>query len=237
MSQSLRNIGKNLDNQFANFNYLPQKLQIEDMGLAFKKFIEDLNLCLIMENGASKRVPVIYISQELWAERKKNWKEMRAENGEELARPFIALVRTNVKRGTAPNKFTIPNKKMFTFTKVPTFDGTLKGYDLYKIPQPAYVDIEFEVKFSSHYNEDVDDFYEMMLDRAYSSGQGYLKVNGYDISTKIGEPNDESSLDEISSERVYQISVPVTIFGKIVDPTNFEKVNTIKKISIKISEK
>jgi len=234
---ALRNIGKNLDNQFKNHNFLPQRLNIEDLSLGFKQFIESQNLHLIMENGLSRRVPVVYISQELWAERKMNWKEMRSENGEEMARPFIALIRTAVKRGTAPNKYTIPNKKMFTFVKVPTFDGTLKGYDLYKIPQPAYVDIEFDVKFVGHYMEDVDDFYEMMLDRAYSNGQGYIKANGYDIALKMGEPSDESSLDDISSERVYQISVPVTILGKIVDPTDFEKVNTIKKISIKISEK
>lgn len=233
---ALRNIGKNLDKQFENFNFLPQKLGIEDLSMGFKQFIESQNLNLIMENGMSRRVPVIYVANELWAEKKMNWKEMRAENGEEIARPFIALIRTAVKRGTAPSKYTIPNKKMFTFVKVPTFDGTLKGYDLYKIPQPAYVDIEFDVKFVGHYMEDVDDFYEMMLDRAYSNGQGYIKVNGYDIALKMGEPSDESSLDDINAERIYQISVPVTILGKIVDPSDFQKVNAIKKISIKISE-
>lgn len=234
---SIRNIGKSLDDQFANHNFLPQKIGIEDLSMGLKQFIESQNLNLIMENGLSKRVPVIYVAQELWAERKMNWKEMRSENGEELARPFIALIRTGVKRGTAPNKFTIPNKKAFTFVKVPSFDGTLKGYDLYKIPQPAWVDVEFDVKFVGHYMEDVDDYYEMMLDRAYSNGQGYIKVNGHYIALKMGEPVDESSVDDMHSERIYQISVPVTILGKIVDPTDFEKVNTIKKISIKISEK
>lgn len=231
-----RNIGKSLDKQFENHNYLPQKLGIEDISMAFKKFIEGQNLSLIMETGLSRRVPVVYISQELWGERKINWKEMRSENGEEMARPFIALVRTNVKKGTSPAKYTIPNKKAFKFLKVPTFDGTLKGFDIYKVPQPAWVDIEFEVKFVGHYQEDVDDFYEMMLNRAYANGQGYLDVNGYYIALKMGDPSDESSLDDVSSERTFQISVPITIHGKIVDPSEFEKVNTIKKISIKISE-
>ena len=233
---SIRNIGKSLDDQFANHNFLPQKLGIEDLSMGLKQFIESQNLNLIMENGLSKRVPVIYVAQELWAERKMNWKEMRSENGEELARPFIALIRTGVKRGMAPNKFTIPNKKTFTFVKVPSFDGTLKRYDLYKIPQPTYIDVEFDIKFVGHYMEDVDDYYEMMLSKAYSNGQGYIKVNGYYIPVKMGEPADESSVDDMHSERIYQISVPVTILGKIVDPTDFEKVNTIKKISIKISE-
>lgn len=236
MSNALKNIGKNLDKQFENHNFLPQKLGVEDLSMGFKQFIENQNFSLIMENGQSRRVPIIYLTQELWAERKMNWKEMRAENGEEIGRPFIALIRTAIKKGTAPNKFTIPNKKKFTFTKVPTFDGTLKGYDLYKIPQPVYVDIEFDVKFVGHYMEDVDDFYEMMLTKAYPDGQGYLKVNGYYIASKMGEPVDESSIEDINTEKIYQISVPITILGKIVDPTDFEKVNTITKISIKISE-
>jgi uncharacterized protein YdbL (DUF1318 family) len=84
--------------------------------------------------------------------------------------------------------------------------------------------------------EDVDDFNEMMLDKAFSSGQGYMNINGYYIASKMGDPSDESNVEDINAERIYQISVPVTIHGKIVDPTEFEKVNTIKKISIKISE-
>jgi hypothetical protein len=189
-----------------------------------------------MENGLMRKVPIIYISQELWAERKMNWKEMRAENGEELARPFVALTRTAIKYGTAPNKYTIPNKKKFTFVKVPSFDGTLKGYDLYKVSQPVHVDIEYEIRFVSHYMQHVDEFYKMMIYKAYSNKQGYYKVNGYDIASKIGDLVDESSLDDINSEKIYQISAPITVHSKIIDSSDFEKVNTIKKISIKISE-
>ena len=236
MSDSLKNIGNNIDKQFENHNLLPQRLGIEDLSMGLKKFIENQNLHVIMKNGMSKRVPIIYLSQELWSERKMNWRDMRAEGGEEIGRPFIAIVRTSVKRGTAPNRFTIPNKKKFTFIKVPTFDGTLKGYDIYKIPQPTHIDIGYEIKFVSHYVEDVDDFNEMIFNRAYSSGQGYMNINGYYISSKMEDPSDESTIDDISAERIYQISVPITVFGKIVDPSEFEKINTIKKISIKISE-
>jgi hypothetical protein len=233
---ALRNIGKNLDNQFTNHNYLPQELNIVDISMGLKQFIESQNLTLLMENGLVRKVPVIYISQELWAERKMNWKEMRAENGEELARPFMALTRTAIKHGTAPSKCTIPNKKKFTFIKIPSFDGTLKGYDLYKVSQPVHVDIEYEIRFISHYMQHVDEFYKMMMYKAYSNKQGYYKVNGYDIASKIGDLVDESSLDDINSEKIYQISAPITVHSKIIDSSDFEKVNTIKKISIKISE-
>jgi hypothetical protein len=233
----LKAIGKNLAKQFGNFNFLPQKLDLEDMGMGLKTFLEDQNFSLLFENGVVTRVPIIYISQELWAERKVNWKYMRSENGEEVSRPYIALSRKGVKKGSAPSKFTIPNKRKFTFVKVPVFDGTLKGYELYKIPQPVYTDIEFDVKFVTHYAEDVDSFYKMMFEQAYCNGQGYLKVNGYDIASKLGEPSENNTLDDINAERLYHISFPVTVLGKIIDPKDFERVNTIKKISLKISEK
>ena len=234
---TLKNIGKNLDKQFENHNLLPQKLELEDFGIGIKEFLSKQEFSVTYENGIMKKVPIIYIQQEKWAERKMNWNSMRDEWGEEITRPFIAISRTAVKRGTAPIKFTIPRKKKFTFVKLPIFDGTLKGFDLYKIPQPTYVDVDFEVRFVSHYMEDVDDFYEMMLEQAYSDGQGYLKINGYDITSKIGEGSEENSADEISSERIFQIYFPITVLGKLIDPTKFEKINTITKISIKISEK
>jgi len=232
-----RNIGKNLDKQFQNHNLLPQKLELEDYGFGIKKFIEDQNFSVIFENGVKNKVPVIYVQQEKWAERKMNWRDMRNELGEEISRPFIAISRTSVKRGTSPSRFTIPRKKKFTFVKVPIFDGTLKGFEIYKIPQPVYVDIDFSIRFVTHYMEDVDDFYEMMMEQAYSDGQGYLKINGYDIASKIGEPSEENEIDNIDSERIFQVIFPVTILGKLIDPTKFERINTIKKISIKISEK
>jgi len=234
----LKNIGNNLEREFLNHNYLPQKLGIEDLTMGLKLFIESFNLSLLMENGINRRVPVVFVPNELFAERKMHWKDMRAENGEEMSRPFIVLIRTAVKKGTSPIKYTIPNKKRFKFIKVPVFDGTLKGYDLYKVPQPTWIDIDFEIKFVTHYAEDIDAFNEMMLDKIYSSGQGYMNINGHAIASKMnGDPNDESSLDDINAERLYQVSYPITVLGKLIDPTEFEKINTIKKISIKITEK
>ena len=235
---TIENIGKSLDEQFENHNYLPQKLELEDIGMGFKKFVEDQNFSLLMENGIMKTVPVIYMAQELWAERKMNWNNMRNENGEELTKPYIALYRNSVKKGSSPFKYSIPNRKRFSFIKVPVFDGTLKGYEIYKVPQPTHIDIEYELKFFTHYAEDVDKFYELVLNNMYASGQGYMKINGYFIASKInGDPSEDSTMDDITSERNYQISVPITVHGKIIDSSEFEKVNTINKVNIKISLK
>lgn len=230
------NIGNMLDGDFENFNYLPQKLELEDLDQGIKSFIEDLEISMTNENGIIIKVPVIWLAQELWAERKMNWKDMRNEFGEELTRPFMTLYRTSVIPGTSPLKRTIPKKMMFRYVKVPKFDGTLKGYDLYKIPQPTYVDSTYTLSLFTHYVVDVNSFYEMILRDGYSDGQGYMKINGYNISSKISDPT-ENNVTDINQEKTYRIDIPITIHGKLVDPTKFEKVNTISKVLIKISEK
>lgn len=231
----LDNIGKNLDKDFENHNYLPQGIFLEDIDLAIVDYIKNLNLSVEDETGNVKTVPVIYLAQELWAERKMNWKDMRFEYGEELSRPFIAIVRKAVKAGTSPLRRTIPVKKKFSWLKVPSFDGTMKGYFLYKIPQPTWVDVEYEMILSAHYMVDVNLYYEKVLRDGYSNGQGYLNINGHHIASKISDPS-QTLQEDLASEKLYQIVVPITVFGKLLDPTSFEKVNTVNKIAIKISE-
>jgi len=230
------NINHNLDKDFENHAFLPQELSLEHLDKGMYEFIKNLNITVMDETGNSRAVPVVFNTQELWAERRMNWKSMRSEYGEELTRPFIVITRTAVKQGTSPLKRTIPVKKKFTFQRVPTFDGTLKGYVLYKIPQPTYVDVNYEVVFVSTYVSDVNNFYETMIRDAYSDLQGYMNINGYHISSRI-ESTSETREEELASERVYEISIPILVYGKLVDPTKFEKVNTINKIQIKISEK
>ena len=230
------NIGKSLDSNFENFNYLPQKLELEDFDQGIKNFISDLDISMVNENGLLKKLPIIFLAQELWAERKLNWKEMRSEVGEEITRPFMTMVRTSVVPGTSPLKRTIPKKMMFRYVKVPIFDGTLKGYELYKIPQPTWVDAIYTLSLYTHYMVDVNTFYEMILREGYSDGQGYMKINGHYINSKINDPSENNKTD-MDEEKIYRIDIPITVNGKLIDPTKFEKVNTINKVLIKISEK
>jgi hypothetical protein len=232
----LDNIGNNLDKDFENHAFLPQEITLQDLDRGISDFIKKLNLTVMDETGNSRAVPFVFNTQELWAERRANWKSMRSEYGEELTRPFMVLTRTSVKQGTSPLKRTIPVKKQFKWLKVPTFDGTLKGYVLYKIPQPTYVDVAYELVFVSTYVSDVNDYYTTLIRDAYSDLQGYMNINGYHISSRMEDPS-ETREDEMASERVYEVTIPIIVHGKLVDPTKFEKVNTINKIQIKISEK
>jgi len=230
------NIGKNLDKDFENHAFLPQELNLLGIDKGLFDFIKKLNLTVADETGNSRVVPIVFNSQELWAERRMNWKGMRSEYGEELTRPFMVLSRTGVKKGTSPLRRTIPVKKKFTFLRVPTFDGTIKGYALYKIPQPTWVDVSYELSFVTTYVEDVNNYYQKMIRDAYSDGQGYININGYPLASVMEDPS-ETREDDMASEKVYTVNFPITVHGKLVDPTQFEKVNAVTKIQIKISEK
>lgn len=215
---------------------MPQKLEIVDFDRGLFEFFKATNFSLSTGGDLMRTVPIIWNNQEPWAERKQYWQNMTNEQGEEIARPFIVMVRKGVKQGTSPLKRTIPVKRKFTYVKVPTFNGTTKGYDLYKIPQPAYVDLDYEIRFVTGYNEDVNKFHEKVIRDLYSGRQGYMNINGYQIRSVMGDPSEENKVG-VEDERVFQVILPVTIFGKLVDPSQFERVNAVTRVMIKISEK
>jgi hypothetical protein len=230
----LDNIGDQLDNQFENSNFLPQGLFLEDFDKNMKDFYEKMNLTVEVD-GKDRKVPVHWLNKELWAERQQGWWNMGAEKGEEFSKPFMGIVRTGVKQGTSPLKRTIPVKKKFSYVKVPTFDGTLKGYDIYKIPQPSWVDISYELRLVSSYMIDVNAFYEKVIRDNYSDRQGYMIVNGHQIRSVIGDPTEDNQMD-IDDERIYQVTIPVTVYGKLLDPEDYEMFPAIKKIMVKLCE-
>ncbi len=232
------NINNNLNQDFENHDYTPQPLFIDDLDIAADKFIKSLNLSISDENQNPIPVPLIFLNQERWAEFKNNWKHLRDEGGKEITMPFMTMGRTSVKKGESPYKrTTIPVKRIFPFVRVPIItEGKHLGYDIYKVPQPVHVDISYEVRFFSHFIQHVNKSYEKMLYKAFSDGQAYIKVNGYNIHITMGEPTEENTMDDIEADRRFQIIYPITLHGKLVDPADFEKVKTITKINLDIRE-
>lgn len=231
-----KNINDNLDDSFKNNNYLPQKLLLEDVDRGMRDFIVDLNITIENAEGKDIRVPVIFLTQERWAEFKMNWKFLKDESGEEIRMPFMTIRRKSVKKGTAPLRRTIPKKLKFNYVKIPSTDGVLGGYEIFKIPQPTWVDVEYELRFLTHYMQDVNISYEKMLEEGFSDGQGYMKINGYNIPAILGDPSEDNTVDSIDSDRFFQLVYPLTVHSRIVDPKKFERVQTITKISIQIRE-
>jgi len=231
-----KNINDLLNQSFENNDYLPKKLLLEDIDQGAVDYINSLNISVVNAEDRLAKVPLIFLNQERWAEFKMNWKFLKDESGEEINMPFMTIRRMGVKPGQNPLKRTIPKKKKFVFVKVPIFDGTLKGYDLYKIPQPPRVDVQYEVRFLTHYIQDTNTSYERMIMDGFSDGQGYMNINGYHIPLMLSDPSEDNTVDEITADRKFQIVFPLSVYGKLVDPTNFERVPTITKIKIDIKE-
>lgn len=232
-----RNIDNFLNQSFKNFDYLPQRLLLEDLDDGLLTFIRSLEISVIDERANNRAVPVIFLTQERWAEFRNNFKYLRDEAGQEITMPFMTLRRKSVKPGENPIKrSTIPKKKKFSYLQVPTFDGTTKGYDIYKVPQPPRVDIEYELRFFSHYMEDTNIYYEEIIANTFSDKQAYVNINGYPLFAEMSDPSEENTVDEIEADRRFSVVVPMTLHGKIVDPRLWEKVKAINKIRIDISE-
>lgn len=232
-----RNIDNFLNQSYKNFDYLPQRLLLEDMDDGLLSFIKSLEISVIDERSTTRAVPVIFLTQERWAEFRNNFKYLRDEAGQEITMPFMTLRRKSVKPGENPLKrSTIPKKKKFTYLRVANFDGLVKGYDIYKVPQPPRVDIEYELRFFSHYMEDTNVYYEEIIANTFSDKEAYIGINGYPLFTEMSDPSEENTVDDIEADRRFSVVVPMTLHGKIVDPRLWEKVQAVNKIRIDISE-
>lgn len=235
---TLDNQANSHDSRNENYNFLPQALFPVDFDSGLIEFIRDWNLSLFHgKTQALRKVPVMMLTQELWAERRMNWKDMLDEDGQEISPPYMVLVRENIVTGTEPLKRNIPLRKTFKYLKVPAFDGTTKGFDYYKIPQPVKIDLLYNLTFVSPYIEDINSFYHA-LHKAYTHGQGYMTINSYQIRSILnGDPSEQKSNSDIMNERKFEVTAPIRVHGKIIDPEEFEMVRGVKKIKFNMQIK
>lgn len=236
MSDVSNNVNDFLNNQFKNHGFLPQKLMIEDMDGFVLKFLRDLNLSIADGSDNIVPVPIVFLNQERWAEFKTNWKHLKDENGKEMTMPFMTIRRTGFKPGQNPLKRTTIPETNFTFLKVPIIQGNLKAYELYKIPQPPRVDINYEVRFFTHYIGDTNESYEQMVASVFQSGYAYINMNGHWIPLELLDTNEENKVDDITADRRFEIVYTMVLHGKIVNPENFVKKQVITKINLNIKE-
>ena len=228
---TLDNQANSHDNRNENYNLLPQPLFPEDLDFGLRDYIEGWNLSLYDGSiGSQRKVPVIMLTQELWAERKLNWKDMKNEDGQEISPPYMVLVRKAVVQGTEPIKRNIPLRKTFKYVKVAAFDGTTKGFDYYKIPQAVRIDLLYDLKFVSSFMEDINSFYHQ-LHKSYTHGHGYMVINGYQIRSILdGDSSEDNQNGDLMNERLFRVNSSIRLHGKIIDPQEFEKVRGVKKI-------
>ena len=78
--------------------------------------------------------------------------------------------------------YNIPNRKMYYYMEVPTWDGNRKGADIYKIPQPVPADFKYTVAIICNRMRELNVLNKTILQK-FSSRQSYTQINNTTINT------------------------------------------------------
>lgn len=213
-----------LDDIADNGTYLPKSVLHEDMDKSFVNFVEnDLDLTL---NG--EKVPVVFLSIQRWAEFSKVWKH--TNQFENIKIPFITIIRKpEAQQGTNQGPFkNIPGVPTFTYMKVPTWDGNRKGIDIYKIPQPYPVDMQYEVRLFCNRMRDLNKLNRKII-KTFAPLEHYIRVNGHPMPLELESIGDESEINNLDSRRYYVQNYSMLLKGYILDEDDFEVTPAIDR--------
>jgi hypothetical protein len=204
--------------------YLPKGLLHEDMDRDFISYVDnDLDLVI-----GEEKVPVIFLSIQRWAEFAKTWQF--SDQNKNIKIPFITIVRKpDAQVGTNyAGSYNIPGKPTFTYMKIPTWDGNRKGYDIYKIPQPVSIDLQYEVRLFCNKMRDLNSFNKKILE-SFSAGQKYLRVNGHPIPLMLESIGDESVVSNLDERKYYVQLFTIKMMGYLLDENDFEVAPAISR--------
>lgn len=216
---------QNILNDIANpGTYLPKGILHEDMDREFVQYMED-DISLVLDG---EKVPVIFLSIQRWAEFAKTWQF--SDEYKNITMPFITIIRKpDAQTGTNyAGTFNVPGKPTFTYMKIPTWDGNIKSFDIYKIPQPISVDLNYEVRLFCTRMRDLNVLNRLMLD-SFSAGEKYIRVNGHPIPLMMDSIGDESSIQNLDEKRYYVQLFSIKMLGYLLDPKQFEVTPAISR--------
>ena len=145
--------------------------------------------------------------------------------------PFITVVRSpEVKFGTNPALlYTIPNRKQFYYASVPTWNGNEQGMDIYTIPQPVPVDINYSVKIICNRMRELNELNKVVMQK-FSSRQAYNFIKGQYVPIILNNISDESQMS-LDSRKYYVQSYDFTMLGYLIDEDEFEVKPAIARVS------
>ena len=198
--------------------YLPKSLLHADLDRGFLDFVkEKFN---IVSEG--KKIPVvdILITTQNWSQFVETWDFQNIDKN--IEPPFITVIRNpEVKYGNNPAvMYNIPNRKMYYYMEVPTWDGNRKGADIYKIPQPVPADFKYSVAIICNRMRDLNTLNQRVLE-TFASKQAYQVINGHYIPIINDVFTDESVMD-IEKRKYYIQKYDFTMMGFLIDEEQFE---------------
>jgi hypothetical protein len=206
--------------------YLPKSLLHADLDGGFLDFVRD-DLRTVV-NG--KVIPTIntIITTQNWAQFAETFMFQNMDKNPEP--PFIVTIRTpEVKYGSNPSLlYTIPNRREYFYAAVPNWDGSRKGLDIYKIPQPVPVDINYQVKIVCNRMRELNQFNKIVLQK-YSSRQSYMFIKGHYIPTILNNISNNSELT-LDKRKYYVQTYDFTTLGFLIDEEEFEVAPAVSRV-------
>lgn len=207
--------------------YLPKSVLHADLDRGMLDFVkEDLQVVT-----AGKIVPMvdIIITTQNWSQYLETWKFVDLDYNP--SPPFITVVRApEVKYGTNPAlKYNIPNRKQFYYASVPTWNGNMKGMDVYTIPQPVPVDINYSVKIICNRMRELNQLNKITVQK-FSSRQSYTFIKGQYVPIILNNISDESQMN-IDSRKYYVQSYDFTMLGYLIDEDEFEVKPAVSRVT------
>ena len=206
--------------------FLPKSLLHADLDGGFLNFVKE-DLKLVVDGKTVPTVDIIITTQN-WIQFTETWTFQNQDKNAEP--PFVTIVRNpEVKYGTNPSiLYTIPNRKLFFYAQVPTWDGQRSGLDIYKIPQPVPVDITFSVKIVCNRMRELNQFNKIVLEK-FSSRQAYTVIKGHYIPIVMNNITDESVMD-VEKRKYYVQSYEFTMLGFLIDEDEFEVSPAVSRV-------
>jgi hypothetical protein len=211
----------------ADGTYLPKSVLHADLDRGMLDFVKtDLQVVT-----AGKIVPMldILITTQNWSQYLETWKFVDLDYNP--SPPFITVVRTpEVKYGTNPSlQYTIPNRKQFYYASVPTWNGNEQGMDIYTIPQPVPVDINYSVKIVCNRMRELNELNKVVMQK-FSSRQAYTFIKGQYVPIVLNNISDESQMT-IDSRKYYIQNYDFTMLGYLIDEDEFEVKPAIQRVT------
>ena len=198
--------------------FLPKSLLHADLDRGFLDFVRDELRCVV-EGNVVPMIDVLLTTQN-WSQFTESWDFQNIDKNAEP--PFVTVIRTpEVKFGTNPSTlYNIPNRRMYYYAQVPTWDGQRHGMDIYKIPQPVPVDIKYTVAIVCNRMRELNKFNQIVIEK-FASRQAYQVIKGHYIPIINDDVSDESVMD-MEKRKFYIQKYSFTMLGFLIDEDEFE---------------
>ena len=208
--------------------YLPKSVLHADLDRGMLDFVKD-ELQVITEGKVVPMVDIIITTQN-WSQYVETWKFVDLDYNPNP--PFITVVRSpEVKYGTNPSLlYTIPNRKQFYYASVPTWNGNEQGMDIYTIPQPVPVDINYNVKIICNRMRELNQLNKVVMQK-FSSRQAYTFIKGQYVPIIMNNISDESQMT-IDSRKYYIQNYDFTMLGYLIDEDEFQVKPAISRVAL-----